>query len=154
MSTSKGTLLVTGTNGGLGSAIVSKIVSTPDLAGYHGLYTVRNASTATALNAILQAAPHPHAHDVLSLDLTQLDKVREVATAINKRVASGELKPIRALICNAGYQEHASQTWTDDGFDTSFKANYLGHWLLTLMLLQSMDRERGRIVVLGSWSHE
>lgn len=44
--------------------------------------------------------------------------------------------------------------WTDDEFDTTFAANYLGHWLLTLLLLKSMDKEEGRIIVIGSQSHE
>jgi NAD(P)-dependent dehydrogenase (short-subunit alcohol dehydrogenase family) len=46
------------------------------------------------------------------------------------------------------------ENFTDDGFDMSFASNYLGHWLLTLLLLQSIDRECGRIVVLGSITHE
>lgn len=64
------------------------------------------------------------------------------------------MPPIRALILNAGSHSFALQTWTSDGLDTTFAANYLGHWLLTLLLLQSMDKEGGRIVVLGSQTHE
>lgn len=157
MAVSKGTIVVTGANGGLGSAIVSKIVSTPELAAYHGLYTVRNASTASALHSMLQSAikaASPHPHDILSLDLARLADVRKVAGAINERVAVGELPPIRALVLNAGYQEYLQQSFNEDGFDLSFAANYLGHWLLTLMLLKSMDRERGRVIVVGSWAHK
>lgn len=41
--TSKGAILVTGANGGLGSAIVQNIISTPGLASnYTGIYAVRN----------------------------------------------------------------------------------------------------------------
>lgn len=36
----------------------------------------------------------------------------------------------------------------------SFASNYLGRWLLTLMLLQGLDRRDGRIVVVGSESHD
>ncbi|KAH7305533.1 hypothetical protein B0I35DRAFT_483884 [Stachybotrys elegans] len=42
----------------------------------------------------------------------------------------------------------------EEGFDVAFVANYLGHWLLTLLLLQVMDREHGRIVVVGSDAYE
>jgi NAD(P)-dependent dehydrogenase (short-subunit alcohol dehydrogenase family) len=148
----KGTVIVTGANGGLGSAIVAKLASTPTLAAYHGVYTVRSLA-APALRATLTSAP-PHDCDILPLDLTRLADVRAFAAALNARVAAGELPRIRALILNAGYQEFITQTWTADGFDTSFAANYLGHWLLTLLLLQSMDRNEGRIVVVGSLSHE
>jgi NAD(P)-dependent dehydrogenase (short-subunit alcohol dehydrogenase family) len=50
--------------------------------------------------------------------------------------------------------EFGTQTWTSDELDSTFAANYLGHWLLTVLLLASMDQKAGRIVVLGSQSHE
>jgi NAD(P)-dependent dehydrogenase (short-subunit alcohol dehydrogenase family) len=155
MAAKKGTIVITGANGGLGSALVGQILSSPELSQYHGVYTVRDKSspTSSALLSTLAKAPL-HTHDVVTLDLTKPDSVREVAGSINARVVAGELAPVRALILNAGVNEFATQTWTDDGLDTSFAANYLGHWLLTLLLLQSMDREAGRIVALGSQSHE
>jgi NAD(P)-dependent dehydrogenase (short-subunit alcohol dehydrogenase family) len=58
------------------------------------------------------------------------------------------------LILNAGFQDFGKQSWTDDGFDVTFAANYLGHWLPTLLLLKSMNKEAGRIIVIGSQSHE
>lgn len=64
------------------------------------------------------------------------------------------MPPIRALILNAGVLDFGKQTWTSDGFDVTFASNYLGHWLLTLLLLQSMDKEAGTIVVIGSQMHE
>jgi NAD(P)-dependent dehydrogenase (short-subunit alcohol dehydrogenase family) len=73
---------------------------------------------------------------------------------INRKVSAGEIPPIRALILNAGHQEMDEQRFTEEGLATVFVANYLGHWLLVLLLLRSMDRERGRIVVLGSRAHE
>lgn len=146
MAEKRGTIFLTGANSGLGRAIVSQVVSTPELRAYHGLYTAREASTAAALGSAL--------HDILSLDLARPSQVREVAAAINTRVASGEIPPIRALILNAGFQEFTTQTWTEDGLDMSFATNYLGHWLLTLLLLQSMGRALGRVIVIGSLAHE
>ncbi|KAI1087035.1 putative short-chain dehydrogenase [Rostrohypoxylon terebratum] len=156
MAGSKGTIILTGANGSLGSAIVSKIVSTPEFAAYHGIYIVRDAESTPNLSYALRTsrAAHLHSNDVLSLDLTDLARVREIAATINARVAAGDAAPIRALILNAGWQEFTSQTWTEDGFDVAFAANYLGHWLLTMLLLQSMDRESGKVVVIGSLSHD
>ncbi|KAI1778633.1 NAD(P)-binding protein [Hypoxylon cercidicola] len=145
------TIVLTGANGSLGVSIVSNIVSTSELAAHHGVYTARNADTATSLHGVLKTS---HSHEVRSLDLSCLADVRKVATTINARVAAGEIPTIRALILNAGYVEYNTQQWTEDGLDMSFVSNYLGHWLLTLMLLQSMDREMGRIVVLSSWSYD
>lgn len=82
MTAAKGTILVTGANGGLGSAIVEQIVSKPEFSTYQGLYTVRDPSKAYSLEAVLKSgASHPH--DVVALDLTKLDHVRLVAERIN-----------------------------------------------------------------------
>ncbi|KAJ7810507.1 putative short-chain dehydrogenase [Mycena olivaceomarginata] len=118
----KGTVVVTGANGGLGSAIVAKLASTATLAkpastatiaGYYGVYTVRSPA-APAVRATLASAPL-HDYDILPLDLTRLADVRAFAAALNARVAAGELPRIRALILNAAFQEYTTQTWTDDG---------------------------------------
>lgn len=43
---------------------------------------------------------------------------------------------------------------TEDGYETSWQVNFLANQLLALLLLQSMDKEKGRILIVGSWSHE
>ena len=76
---------------------------------------------------------------------------------INKcqtRVSTGQIPPIRTLILNAGYLDFGKQAWLEDGTDITFAANYLGHWLLTLLLLESMDKVAGRIVIVGSQAYE
>ncbi|KAF2503073.1 putative short-chain dehydrogenase [Lophium mytilinum] len=149
----KGSILVTGANGGLGSAIAEQIALKPELSAYYGLYTVRDVAHASTLTSTL-TKDATHQHDIVSLDLTKLDNVRQVAEGINARVLAGDIPPISALILNAGFQDFGKQSWTDDGFDVTFSANYLGHWLLTLLLLKSIDKEAGRIVVIGSQSHD
>lgn len=152
----KGTILVTGSNGSLGCAIVSQIFTTPELVGCYSLYTVRDSRSAEGLQTALQRAlpSNPHAHKILSLDLADMENVRKVATTINKSVATGSIPPIRAIILNAGFIEFTNQSWTKDGFDMTFASKYLGHWLLCLLLLESLDRDSGRTVVVGSESHE
>lgn len=103
---SKGSILVTGANGGLGSAIVTHILKTPSLAdSYTGVYTVRNEATATGLHSALSTAPCSHNHVVIGLDLSSLAQIRSVVENINNRIESGEIPPIRALILNAAYQD-------------------------------------------------
>ncbi|KAI1644855.1 NAD(P)-binding protein [Daldinia loculata] len=152
----KGSILVTGANGGLGSAIVDQILHRPSLAQeYHGLYTVRKVENADAVKKVLQSAGKVnHQYDLVPLDLASLASVRQTAADINSRVSSGEIPPIRALVLSAAYQEHDQHDFTKDGFDMSFQSSYLSHFLLTLLLLQSMDKEKGRILVLGSWAHD
>lgn len=153
MASTHGTILLTGANGGLGTAILKSIIADSELATNHGIYTVRGAATATAVQSSLQGAKS-HQHDVVQLDLSTLSSVRDAAAKINARVALGEIPHIRALILNAGYREPKGQTRTPEGLDIAFVSNYLGHWLLVMLLLQSMDREAGRIVVVGGWVHE
>ncbi|KAI0473340.1 NAD(P)-binding protein [Xylariaceae sp. FL0804] len=152
----RGTILLTGANGGLGSAIVSHIVSSTDLRAHHGIFTVRSAGSApalqAALNSSLPVAESSGDHELILLDLSQLRNVREVTATINARVKAGSIPPIRAIILNAGVEEFGTQTWADNGLDISFMVNYLGHWLLTLLLLQSMDKDRGRVVWISSWA--
>ncbi|KUI60677.1 Short-chain dehydrogenase TIC 32, chloroplastic [Cytospora mali] len=150
----KGTVVLTGANGGHGVAIVKKLVSRPDLTALQGIYAVRDVSSAPALQSALQDAVRSHPQDVVSLDLTRLEDVHKLAADINSRVAVGEIPPTRALILSAAYLEFEEQTWTEDGFDIAFASAYLGHWLLTMLLLQSMDRELGRILVIGISAHD
>lgn len=153
MSAAAGSILLTGANGGLGSAIVKQITADPRFASCRGLYAVRDTLSASVVKQALSTAPSD-TYSLLSLDLDDLDSVRAVARTVNARVASGALPPIRALILNAGSQDFGNQTWTPSGLDRTFTSNYLGHWLLTLLLLQSMDKTCGRIIVIGSQSHK
>ncbi|KAI1108438.1 hypothetical protein F5Y14DRAFT_457045 [Nemania sp. NC0429] len=156
MSFAKGSILVTGANGGLGSAIVQRIVSSPALAkNYYGLYTVRSTERADAAKGVLKKAEAAgHAYDLVPLDLSSLASTRKVAEDINRRVAEGSVPPIRALVLNAAWQEYTTQTMSGDGFDMTFQATHLSHFLLALLLLKSLDKKSGRVVVLGSWSHD
>lgn len=151
----KGTIIVTGANGYLGSAIVRHIVSSPELQVYHSIFIVRDRSAAnTRLTSALKAAVEKVSYEVVSLDLASLANVRRVATAINGRISAGTIPQIRALVLNAAFIEFETQTWAEEhGFDMAFASNYLGHWLLTVMLLQSVDLGTGRVTIVGSDMH-
>lgn len=147
----QGSIVITGAGGGLGTAIAAHLSANFPPSHFHSIYAVRDASRP---GTALQTAIHRQTrHEIVSLDLARPSSVRQFATSINKRVASRDIPPIRALVLNAGALEFEGQTWTDDGWDMTFASSYLGHWLLTLLLLESMDRERGRVVILGSAAH-
>lgn len=176
MAAPKGTIVVTGANGTLGTGILQHIFKSTELSSnYSGIYTVRKAATASHLKNTLNNAPDIHCYQTLDLDLGSIASVREAAENINNQVAKEEISPIRALILNAGYQEHTTlvsgllaccvqedcwtlvltgKTMSKDNYDLSWQVNYLANLLLSLLLLQSMDKEKGRILIVGSWSHE
>ncbi|RYO82559.1 hypothetical protein DL766_002915 [Monosporascus sp. MC13-8B] len=115
----KGSILVTGANGGLGSATVERILSQPQIANdNYGIYTVRKAETADAVKKVLRKATSvQHEHELLLLGVATLASARQATESINKRVQSGEIRPICASILNAGWQEFTTQTYTNDDFD-------------------------------------
>ena len=155
MDSSRRTIVLTGATGGLGSAIVKHIVQSTDLSlNHYALFLVRDADNARSLDRILANAPDWFKFEVLSVDLAKLSSVRKVAEYIKTRVAEGSLPPIRALLISAGFQELTTQTFTTDGFDMTFQVNYLAQFLLVLMLLDSMDPDHGRIVIVSGMNHE
>jgi NAD(P)-dependent dehydrogenase (short-subunit alcohol dehydrogenase family) len=149
-----GSILITGANGGLGSAFISKLMYSPHAHSCYGIYAVRNVSTAHELSKVLSSAPTSHSHELLSIDLSSLDSVRAAATLLNRRVSSGEIPPIRALILNAAVQHVEGKVVTVDGWESHFAVNYLANFLFVLMILESMDREQGRIVMVSTAMHD
>jgi len=151
MPSSKGTVLLTGANGGIAVGFVSHLLKSPYATSYKGYYTVRDPNKADSLaNIMEQHAAHDHDYEIATLDMSTLDTVRSAATAINMRVLNGSLPPIHALVLNAGIQDFVQQDFTKDGIERTFAINYLHNFLLVLLLLQSMDKEHGRIVFIGS----
>ncbi|TID21509.1 dehydrogenase/reductase [Venturia nashicola] len=149
---SKGTLLLTGANGGIATGFISQFLKSPHASQYKGYYTVRDPKSASTLqHALDPAASSSHEYEIEQLDMSTLESTRTGAAAINKRVAEGTLPRIRALILNAGVQD-AKLDFTADGIERVFAVNYLHQFLLVLCLLQSMDAEWGRIVLIGSTS--
>lgn len=159
MTTPKPTILLTGANGGLGIGYVQNLLKSPFALTHHALYTVRTPSTVSTLTALLaKSAPKNHSYTILPLDFNSLANVRKVGSEINAKIEKGELGLIQALTLNAGWQEANKntlkpQSFTEEGYESHFGINYLAQFLFTLLLLQSMDKERGRVVMVSSFSH-
>jgi NAD(P)-dependent dehydrogenase (short-subunit alcohol dehydrogenase family) len=154
MANDEGTVLITGANGGLGSAFVSQFLNSPEASIYTGLFAVRNPSTATTLQSIVSSSPNASSHEIMALDISTLASIRSAAKTINERVAFGSLPKIRVLVLNAAIQSHKGVDFTKDGLETNFGINYLANFLLVLLVLRSIDKEHGRIVIISSWTHD
>ncbi|KAH6701396.1 hypothetical protein BKA61DRAFT_205325 [Leptodontidium sp. MPI-SDFR-AT-0119] len=148
----EGSILVTGANGGLGKAFTSQFLSSPHSQTHHGIYTVRNLSSAPKLQEILASAS-PH-HHVIPLDLSSLASVRVTASALKKRISSGEIPPIRTMVLNAAVQQVDGKTYTIDGFESHFAVNYLANFLFVLLMLGTVDSESGRIICISTALHD
>ena len=83
----------------------------------------------------------------MSLDLTELKLVDKAA----KRFRSLETR-LDVLINNAGVMA-LPYSVTEDGFEIQLQTNYIAHFLLTMRLLPSVKRCRGRIITVSSIGH-
>ena len=145
-----GTVILTGANGGLGSAFAQTLLST----SYHGIFTVRALTPPSSGTLKRILASTSMSHEIVPLDLGSLSAVRRFAENINSRVSSGKIPKIRVLVLNAAMQSFHGVKYTVDGIETTWGVNYLANFLLVLLLLESMDPENGRIIAVSSWTHD
>ena len=135
--------VVTGANSGLGRVTALELA-------HHGAEVVIASRSVdkgqAAANEIEAETGGPKAR-VLALDLGSLDSVREFAGRLQ-----GER--IDLLINNAGVMMTPRQA-TSDGFELQFGTNHLGHFALTGLLLEAVQRsDSGRTVTLSSNEHK
>jgi retinol dehydrogenase 12 len=136
------TFLVTGANTGIGLATAT------DLAGRGGrvFLACRSRQKGEAAVARITAATGSNEVRFLPLDLADLASVRECARAF---LALDE--PLHALVNNAGIGGTPGRT--RDGFELVFGVNHLGHFALTMGLLECLTASHARIVNVASDAH-
>ncbi|XP_026663117.1 short-chain dehydrogenase TIC 32 B, chloroplastic-like isoform X2 [Phoenix dactylifera] len=143
------TAIITGATSGIGAETARVLAKR----GARLVLPARNLKAAEEIKARI-AADSPGSHIiVLPLDLSSLSSVRSFAS----RFLSLRL-PLHLLINNAGKFPH-DLAISEDGIEMTFATNYLGHFLLTKLLLEKMAetaREtgiQGRIVNVSSSIH-
>lgn len=86
--------------------------------------------------------------EILELDLASLKSVRVFAEAF-----LAKYDQLDGLVNNAGVM-HTPEGRTEDGFETQFGINYIGHFLLTELLLDTLKASApARIVNVSSVAH-
>ncbi|KAL4805149.1 hypothetical protein BDV18DRAFT_161547 [Aspergillus unguis] len=151
-----GTVLITGANGSLALGFAESFLELyPE---YTLVATVRNPSpdkdpNTAKLARLVSRYPLAKVH-IEALDLGNLAGVHSFADNLSERISSGMLPPISAIVCNAmTWSLESGQKFTSDGYEATFQVAHLAHYLLVLKLLANMDKEAGRIVMLGSATH-
>lgn len=137
-------ILVTGVSAGLGVETARVLVA-------HGADVVgaaRDLAKAEAATAVVReaAAAGGGSLELVALDLAALASVRACADAL---LADG--RPFDIIIANAGVMA-CPQGQTQDGFETQFGTNHLGHFVL-INRIASLLRPGGRLVNLASAGH-
>jgi retinol dehydrogenase 12 len=138
------TFLVTGGNTGIGRSTAA------ELAGRGGRVYIacRSAAAGEAAVAAIKSATGSQHVWLLPLDLASLASVRSCAAAF---LALDE--PLHVLVNNAGVG--GQRGLTADGFELHFGVNHLGHYALTLLLLDRLTASGpgARIVNVSSAAH-
>jgi len=146
-SIASGTVLITGPTGGLGRAATLAMADRaaperPDLllVGRPGRALTEVADDARAAGATV--------HEI-GCDLARLADVRAAGRKARDLLAAGQVRPLRALVANAGVIAVDTRSASADGFESTFAVNYLAHAQLIGDLLDSLVAP-ARIVLLGS----
>ncbi|CAN8284909.1 unnamed protein product [Cochlearia groenlandica] len=143
------TAIVTGGTSGIGLEAARVLA----MRGAHLIIAARNPKAANeSKEMILEINPNAKI-DYIQLDLSSIKSVRSFAhqfLALNL--------PLNILINNAGVMFCPFQL-TEDGVESQFAINHIGHFLLTNLLLEKMKTSakesgiEGRIVNLSSLAH-
>ncbi len=136
------TYIVTGGNSGAGLATVGQLVQQ----GAHVVAACRRvAAGAEATKAL---AAERGSVEVMALDLGSLSSVRRFVAQFEARH-----EQLHGLVNNAGVMS-TPEGRTEDGFETQFGTNHLGHFLLTELLLDTLKASApSRIVCVSSVAH-
>lgn len=139
------TVVITGGNAGIGKEAAVGLAAM----GARVVITARDAGRGAAALAEIRERSGSDTVEVMSLDLASTESIR--AFAAN---ALDRLERIDVLVNNAG-GVLGSRSVTEDGFETTFGVNHLGHFLLTDLLLDRLQASApSRIVVVASVAHK
>jgi retinol dehydrogenase 12 len=138
------TFLVTGGNTGIGLSTAAELARR----GGRVYIACRSAAAGEAAMAAIKSAAGSQHVWLLPLDLASLASVRSCADAF---LALDE--PLHVLVNNAGLG--GQRGLTADGFELHFGVNHLGHYALTLLLLDRLTASGpdARIVNVSSAAH-
>ncbi len=137
------TYLVTGSNSGIGKALVEALAA-------KGARLVLACRSEERTLPVLEAlrARHPGVDATfLQLDLADLSSVRNAAASF---LATSH--PLDILVNNAGIA--GTRALSKDGYDLTYATNHIGPFLLTNLLLSRLrESAEGRIVNVASGAH-
>ncbi|KAI3822089.1 hypothetical protein L1987_09670 [Smallanthus sonchifolius] len=146
---SSSTAIITGATSGIGAETARVLAKR----GVRIIMPARNLKAAEEIKASIISEFPVSEIIVLTLDLCSLHSVRSFVTefeALNL--------PLNLLINNAGKFSHRHRI-SEDGMEMTFATNYLGHFLLTKLLMKNMidtaklTGVQGRIVNVSSGIH-
>ena len=138
------TVLITGGNSGIGREAAAA------LAGMGGRVVITSRDPAKGQQALayVREKSGGGSVDLLALDLASFASIRRAAAEFRERYDQ-----LHVLVNNAGVIL-SQRTETEEGFETTFGVNHLGHFLLSQLLLDRVKASApARIVNVSSDAH-
>eukprot|EP00746_Dinoflagellata_sp_MGD_P147912 gnl/MRDRNA2_/MRDRNA2_80224_c0_seq1.p1 gnl/MRDRNA2_/MRDRNA2_80224_c0~~gnl/MRDRNA2_/MRDRNA2_80224_c0_seq1.p1 ORF type:complete len:330 (+),score=47.43 gnl/MRDRNA2_/MRDRNA2_80224_c0_seq1:66-992(+) len=140
--------IITGCNTGIGKETARELHAK----GYEVVFACRNKEKAEQAMADIAKdnATDKRLVFVAPFDTSSLASVKAFCEAFNQKYTR-----LDALVCNAGtgYLKREDRI-TKDGFEGVFQSNYLGHFLMVLLLTPVLKQTEGaRVVSLSSVEH-
>lgn len=141
----KGSVIITGASSGLGLATAKSLAETGK---WHVIMACRDFLKAE--RAAKSAGISKENYTIMHLDLASLDSVRQFVDNFRR---SG--RPLDVLVCNAAvyFPTAKEPTYTAEGFELSVGTNHLGHFLLSRLLLDDLNKSdypSKRLIIVGS----
>lgn len=141
----KGSVIVTGASSGLGLAAAKALAETGK---WHVIMACRDFLKAE--RAAKSAGIAKENYTIMHLDLASLDSVRQFVDNFRRSD-----RPLDVLVCNAAvyFPTAKEPTYSADGFELSVGTNHLGHFLLSRLLLDDLNKSdypSKRLIIVGS----
>jgi retinol dehydrogenase-14 len=137
-------VLITGANSGIGFEASLKIAGT----GAHVVMVSRDRRRGEEALAAVKARSGSDNVSLLHCDMASMAAVRALAGNVRARHSR-----LDVLVNNAGSAKSAREV-TEDGLEWTFAANYLGHFLLTSLLVDLLRTSApARVVNVSSAGH-
>ncbi|MBN1316694.1 MAG: SDR family NAD(P)-dependent oxidoreductase, partial [Anaerolineales bacterium] len=135
-------VLVTGGTNGMGKG-VAKILAKGDNQTHEIIILCRSKERGEATIDELEASTKNKNISIVLCDLTKLSDVRNVINEIHSQHAF-----LDGIFINAGLGYAAKREETQDGMDPHFQVNYLSQFMLTLNLLDLLEKSEngGRVI--------
>ncbi|KAI5288642.1 hypothetical protein KEM54_005043 [Ascosphaera aggregata] len=145
-------ILVTGGNAGLGFETIKELAKHNPKRIY--LAARSEAKALEAITSIKLTLERDVDIRYLPLDLASFDSIKAAAKQFKK-----DNDRLHTLILNAGVMNQAPGSVTREGYEIHIGVNYIGHWLLTDLLLPTLLKtahESGdsdvRVISVSSWA--
>jgi NAD(P)-dependent dehydrogenase (short-subunit alcohol dehydrogenase family) len=138
-------VIVTGGNSGIGFEAAKEFARK----GAHVVLACRNMEKAASAMQDIVTEIRDASVEVMDLDLASLDSVRQFAGAFKAKHDRLDILVNNAGIMMVPYSE------TEEGFESQFGVNHLGHFALTGLLLEPLLATPGaRVVTISSNAHQ